>query len=141
MEIHEFFDKNKLFTGTFGQQPSILVSPVGVEVINGVNQDIEDEIEQFLDIPQLKLKLFRLPINPLLFVLDRATHHKDLQRGLFLLQRLNLFLIQVDIPVEVLHLPDQKFITFDGLEDSVGLPELVLENVVDQPEGLVVVAD
>jgi hypothetical protein len=112
-----------------------------MEVINGVNEDIEHKIEQILDIPQLQLKLFRLPINPLFFFLYGATHHKNLQRCLFLIQRLNLFLIQVNISVQILHFPHQKLITFNSLKYGVSLSELVLENVINQPEGLVVVAD
>ena len=131
MEIHEFFDKNQFFTRTLGQQSLILLGSVSMEVINGVNEDIEDKIEQILDIPQLQLKLFRLPINPLLFLLYRPTHHKNLQRCLLLIQRLNLFLIQVDIPVQILHFPHQKLITFDSLKYGVGLSELVLENVIN----------
>ena len=77
-----------------------------MEVINGVDEDVQDVVEQILDNREFLIEVLRFLENPYLFFLNRASHHEDLESGFLLIQGFNLFLVKVDISVEKVHLSD-----------------------------------
>lgn len=141
MEIHQLLNQHQLLTRAFGQEFLVGLCPVIMEVVDGVDQHVKHEVQQLLDHSQPLMEPLGLPVDPRLLLLHRPAHHEDLQRGFLLIQGLDLLDVDVDVPVQVVHLPDQKLVTLNRLKNGVGFFQLELEDVVDYPQGLVVVAD
>ncbi len=45
MEIHKFLDQNKFFTWAFGEEFFVGLGSLVMEVVDGVNQNVQDKVE------------------------------------------------------------------------------------------------
>lgn len=81
-----------------------------MEIVNRVDKHVENIVEQFLDDREFLLESLGFLVYPGFLLLDRPSHHKDLQCGLFLIKGLDLVFVDVDVPVEVVHFSNQKLV-------------------------------
>lgn len=126
---------------TFCQQLLVSLCSVVVEIVDWSYQHIQNKIQKLFDNSEFFLERFWLFVDSFPLLFHCSSHHENLQSRFLFLQRLNLILVDIDVPVKVLHFSKKEFIGLNGLKDRVSLFEFKFENVINEPKRLIVVTD